>query len=303
MTKKEFSLASNYDGLSLKGMIFEPDGERKGVLQLVHGMCEYKERYEKTMEFFTEKGFVVACYDQRGHGDSVQTAADRGWFGDRSGKAIVEDCAQVVRYLKTEYPDLPLNLFGHSMGSMVVRCYLQDYDGEIDKLIVCGSPVDNPLAGMAVFMTKIIGLFRGQRHRSKMLAYLSTGKGNDNFPGEGRGAWLSRNRENIAADYASEKSNYIFTCNGFENLFNLMKRTYTKKGYSLQNPDLPIFFISGGDDAVLGGEKNFAKTLDFLRARGYTQVSGKLYEGLRHELLNELDNAEVYADILTFLEK
>lgn len=303
MTKKEFAVISDYDGLRLKGIVFEPDGERKGVLQLVHGMCEYKERYEKAMEFFAERGFVVACHDQRGHGDSVEQAADRGWMRDFKGKAIVDDCVQITRYLKAEYPNLPLTLFGHSMGSMVVRCFLKGNDGLIDKLIVCGSPSKNPMVGAAIGLTKLIRLFRGERHRSKMLSYLSTGKGNDNFPGEPKGAWLSRNRESIQEFYGSEKGRYVFTCNGFENLFNLMKRTYTKKEYQVSQPNLPILFVSGGDDAVMVNEKKWLASVDFLRERGYTKVESKLYTGLRHEILNELDNGEVYADLLNFLEK
>ena len=133
-----------------------------------------------------------------------------------------------------------------------------------------------------------------------MLTYLSTGKGNDNFPGEGKGAWLSKNRANIDEFHANPKGDYRFTCNGFENLFKLMKRTYTKKGYEVKNPDLPIYFVSGGDDPVLGGEKNWNEVLEFMRKVGYTNVSGTLYQGLRHEVHNELDNENVLSDLLAF---
>ena len=197
-------------------------------------------------------------------------------------------------------PDIPHFLFGHSMGSMVARCYLRKYDDMVDRAIVCGSPCKNPLAGVAIVLEKCIRLFRGARHRSKMLTYLSTGKGNDNFPGEGKGAWLSKNRANIDEFHANPKGDYRFTCNGFENLFKLMKRTYTKKGYEVKNPDLPIYFVSGGDDPVLGGEKNWNEVLEFMRKVGYTNVSGTLYQGLRHEVHNELDNENVLSDLLAF---
>lgn len=301
MKERTFSVVSNYDGLQLQGVIYEPDAQPKGIVQLVHGMCEYKIRYLPLMRFLAENGYVAACYDQRGHGESVTQKEDLGWFNDFHGKAIVEDCAQVTKYLKTEYPNLPLTLYGHSMGSMVVRCYLREHDDLIDKLVVCGSPASNPLAGVAVGLAKTIRLFRGQRHRSKMLAFLSTGKGKKAFQKAGKGSWLTHDEEIVKAYYSDERCRYTFTVNGFENLFNLMKYTYKKRGYKVQKPDLPILFISGGDDAVLDGEKNWQKTLDFIRKVGYTNVSGKLYADMRHEIHNDLCKAEVYADVLQFI--
>lgn len=133
-----------------------------------------------------------------------------------------------------------------------------------------------------------------------MLSYLSTGKGNENFPGEGRGAWLSHNRENIEEFYSNPKGDYRFTCNGFENLFKLMKRTYTKKGYRVQNSALPIRFVSGSDDAVLGGEAQFKEAVEFMRKVGYENVTSKLYPGLRHEIFHDTDKEKVLADLLDF---
>lgn len=302
MERKEFVLQSSYDGLQLKGTIYEPKGEKKAIVQLVHGMCEHKGRYEEYMQFLAEHGYVAACHDHRGHGDSVEKEEDRGWFHDFDGKAIVDDAVAVTEYLKGQYPNLPVVLFGHSMGSMVVRCYLQEHDDKIQKLIVCGSPSQNPLAGIAIFMTKCIRLFKGERHRSKMLAYLSTGKGDKKFKGEGKGAWLSRNRENIALYATDPKCKFIFTCNGFENLFKLMKNTYDKKKYKVKNPNLPIRFVSGSEDAVLVNERKWREAIESMRKIGYTNATGVLYEGMRHEILNELGREEVYQDLNSFLE-
>ena len=265
-------------------------------------MCEHKERYVDFMRFLCKHGYVVACHDHRGHGDSVKTSDDLGYFGDYDGKAVVDDAVLITRYLKERFPDLPLTLFGHSMGSMVVRCYLRENDTLVDKLIVSGSPAKNPLAGVAIGLEKCIRLCKGARHRSKLLAYLSTGKGDKNFPGEGKGAWLNQNRENVQAYLKNPKSNYKFTCNGFENLFKLMRRTYQKKGYLVQNPQLPIHFVSGSDDAVMISEKKWRQGMRFLQDVGYQKVTGKLYTGLRHEILNEIENQEVYADLLAFIE-
>lgn len=303
MEMKNFVVNSDYDQLALKGIVYVPSGKKKGIVQIVHGMCEYKERYIDFMKFLCSQGYVAACYDQRGHGDSVETEEDLGWFGDSNAVAIVEDAAKVTRCLKKQYPDLPVVLFGHSMGSMVVRCYLREHDDLIDKLIVCGSPSKNPLVDAAIFLAKTIGLFRGKRHRSKLLSYLSTGKGDKLFPGEAKGAWLSRNRENIDEFYSNPKGRHRFTCNGFENLFKLMKRTYQKRGYRVKNPGLPIHFISGDKDAVIGDTFKWVNATDFMMEVGYENVTGKLYKDFRHELLNDLGRQNVFDDILEYIEQ
>lgn len=301
MEIKNFVIESAFDKLPLHVTVYEPSGEKKGILQILHGMCEYKERYASFMEYFCKNGYIVVCHDQRGHGDSVKSPKDLGYFYEYSGKGIVEDAAQITTYMKAEYPNLPVTLFGHSMGSMVARCYLRKHDTLIDKAVVCGSPSKNPLVGVAIVLTKCIRLFCGGHYRSKMLSYLSTGKGNKRFEGEGRGAWLSRNRENIETFYSSPKGRERFTCNGFENLFKLMKFTYKKKGYLVQNPTLPVHFISGSDDPVLGNELKWFQAIEFLRKVGYENVSGKLYKGLRHEVFNDMEKDEVLADLLAFL--
>ena len=118
MTTENFTVESLYDGLSLSCTAYLPEGEAKGIFQIVHGMCEYKERYDGFMRYLAENGFIAAAHDHRGHGRSVKTEADLGWFGDKRGRAVVEDAVQITRKLKEKYPSLPVTLFGHSMGSV-----------------------------------------------------------------------------------------------------------------------------------------------------------------------------------------
>ncbi|MBR4943195.1 MAG: lysophospholipase [Clostridia bacterium] len=303
MNIKEFTIISNYDGLPLKGVVYEPNGTPKGIVHLVHGMVEYKGRYKHVLQFFAENGYVTACHDHRGHGESVEKEEDFGWFHDFKAKAIVDDCVQVTEYLQKEYPNLKTTLFGHSMGSMVVRCYIQEKDELLDRLIVCGSPSNNPLSGTAIALTKIVRFFRGERHRSPLFAYLATGKGNEDFAKAGKGSWLTRDDEFVKAYNDDPKCKFRFTVNGFENLFRLMKNTYTKKRYKVKNPNLPILFIAGSDDAVIGSKEQWEKSVDFLRKVGYKDVKGKLYEGMRHEVHNEIGKEEVLSDLLEFIER
>ena len=301
MLKKNFEVISHYDNLPIKGFILEPDVEKKGIVQILHGMIEFKERYLPFAKYLCTYGYVVACIDQRGHGESVLSEADWGWFKDTEGEAFVEDAKQVSDYLKAEYPNLPLTLLGHSMGSMIVRCYTAKYDDNIDKLIVCGSPSKNPMVGAGIVLAKLLGKIKGERHHSKLLYNLSSGSFEKKFKEEGRGAWLSHNRENIMAFRSQPKGSFRFTCNGFENLFKLMKKTYQRKLYQVKNPKLPIYFISGDCDVVASSTVAWLKSVDFMMEVGYENVTCKAYKGLRHEILNELERKEVYEDVLAFL--
>lgn len=301
MQREEFKIRSEFDGLELVGTLFIPSVEPTWIFQIVHGMCECKERYFALAEFLCGHGIAVGVYDQRGHGDSVYSEESRGYFKDKTATAIVKDAVQVTNFLKNRFPNVPVCLFGHSMGSMVVRCYLHEHDALIDKLIVCGSPTKNPLAGVGKFLAKAVGVVKGEMHRSKTLAYLSTGRGDQKFGGE-KGSWLTRDREIVKAFYTDPKCRFSFTCNGFVNLFGLMQKTYRKKLYKVANPNLKILFVSGSDDAVLLGEKNFLATQEELRKVGYTSVSGKFYEGYRHEIHNEIGKEKVYEDLLDFIK-
>lgn len=299
MQTENFVIQSQFDNLEIHGVMICPENP-KAIIQILHGMCEYKERYEDFMRFFAEQGYVVVCHDHRGHGDSVKDEKDRGFLYDFSGTAVVEDAALITRYVKERYPDLPVYLFGHSMGSMIARCYLQKYDTLVDKAVICGSPSENPLVNVAILLAKTVRLFRGERYKSKMLAYLSTGKGNERFKEEGPSNWLSRNRENIEKFITNPKGKVHFSANGYENLFKLMRQTYRKKDYRVQNPTLPIFFVSGSDDAVLVNEKKWRASVNDMKKVGYQNVSSKLYPKLRHEIFNDIGGEVVMQDLLTF---
>ena len=298
----KFTFESGYDGLTLHATAYLPK-KPKGILQVVHGMCEHMGRYEEMLQYFAENGYVACGFDQRGHGASAPFETDLGWFGDTEGKAVVDDAVRFTRLMKERYPGIPVYLYGHSMGSMIARCYLQEHDGEIDKLIVSGSPNKNVLAGVAVLLAKGVKLVKSSRHRSKMLRNLSTGSGDDKFPGEGKNAWLTRDKSVVEAYNADPKCAFIFTVNGFENLFNLLKNAYDDDLFQVSNPDLPIHFVAGSDDPIIGNEDKWLFGHRHLRERGYRNVSGKLYHGMRHEPHNEIGKEDVFADVLGFLEK
>jgi len=290
--------------LSLAVMLVEPKGEPKGLLQIVHGMCEHKERYLPFMNFMAEEGYVCIIHDHRGHGESVKFIDDLGYMYKGGWRALVEDTAIVSRWAKEQYPSLPHHLLGHSMGSMVVRCYAKRYDSSLKNLIVCGCPSDNPAKGIGKLLARCIALFRGERHHSPLLLKLSFGQFNKPFENEGwASAWVCSNPETLKAYHEDPLCRFTFTANGYINLFSLMQDCYSPRGWRVSNPKLKVNFISGADDPCAGGEKGIEKAAELMKKVGYSNTSVKIYKGMRHEILNEKDKEIVWEDVLKILSE
>lgn len=298
MEKQELTLTSNFDGLTLGVSIRIPEHPR-GILQLVHGMAEHRERYHDFMDYCAEQGLVVVIHDHRGHGASAASEDDYGYFGKDGINGIIEDVHQVTEYVKSRFPGLPLTLFGHSMGSLVVRCYTKKYDKDIDGLIVCGSPSKRVGAGAGVLLAKLLQIFHGEKYRSKFVNKMAFGNYNKGF-GEATSpnSWIVSDPAVVEAYDADPRDGFVFTLNGFETLFGLIKLAYSKKGWLVQNPNMPVLFIAGADDPCIISEKDFDKAVEFLRGRGYHDVKSKLYPGMRHEILNEVGKIQVWQDVV-----
>ena len=295
-----YTLNSKCDGLKLEIAVTEPQRESKGVVQFSHGMAEHKERYGDFMRYLSDRGYICVIHDHRGHGASVRAAGDLGYFYTENAGYIVEDLYQVTCFVKEKYPDLPVILFSHSMGTLVSRNYLKKYDSAIDKLILCGPPTKNSLAPLGVLMAKLSKLLKGDRHRSPMLQKLTFGTYNKGIRLEN--GWICTDEDEVRKYNDNELCGYVFTTNGFINLYRLMQNAFGKNGWALCNPQLPIFMIAGSDDPVIQSEKKFRELSDFLRLRGYTNISCKLYPGKRHELLNEQGKMDIYQDVLNFIQ-
>ncbi|MCI9177964.1 MAG: alpha/beta hydrolase [Clostridia bacterium] len=308
MKKIEKKLKSKCDGLELGITITTPEEKQavKGIVQICHGMAEHRKRYLPFIEFLSSQGYICVIHDHRGHGESIKEKEDLGYFYEKNAVYIIEDLHQVTQYIKEQYPDLPVYLFGHSMGSLIVRCYLKRYDDEIDKLIVCGSPSNNPLAGIGIAVSKTIQLFKGDKYRSKLMQKLTFSSYAHKFKEEKKeeNCWISESKENKESYEKDENCGFIFTLNGFQNLYKLVQKTYSEKGWEKKNLELPIFFIAGDQDPVLGNLGKWVAAYEFLQNRiGYSNISHKLYKDKRHELLNEDIKEKVYQDILNWIEK
>lgn len=301
MNKKMFTVKSECDVLDLDVTVFEPENEIKGIFQISHGMAEHKERYYKFMEYLTQNGYVTVINDHRGHGKSVKNNDDLGYFYDNSAEYIVEDLHQITKLMKEQYPNKPLVLFGHSMGSMVVRKYIKKYDDEIDKLIVCGSPSKNKYAKVGLNVAKLVEKLKGEKYRSKFIQKLAFGSYSSKKE-KSENSWICDNEDTVNKYDKDELCGFIFTANGFQNLFSLMIDIYDKNGWKLNNKNLPILFIAGSNDPVIMNKEKWLESQDFLKTLGYNNIQNKLYDGMRHEILNEKESNLVYKDILDFIK-
>lgn len=291
------------DQLVLDVVDVVPNGEVKGVVQIVHGMQEHKERYLPFMEFLASRGYACVAGDHRGHGKSVREDEDLGHFYDQTGNAIVEDLDAISSPLRFEYPHVPFYMIGHSMGTLVARKYLKDHDNELSGLILSGPVYENPAAAAGQKLIDVLTRYKGEKYVSKHVAKLVDGSFDQKVKGTGKNRWLSANEENIKAFNADPLCGKPFTLNGYRNLMILVQDTYSKEGWHVRNPKLPILFAGGEDDPVIGNPDEFVKMQEFLKDRGYQDVHGKLYKDMRHEILNEVNRQMVYEDFLNFFNE
>jgi len=292
------TIRSAYDELDLSVLVTEAEAP-KAIVQIAHGMCEHKERYIPFMEFLSANGFICVIHDHRGHGESVKSAEDLGFMYEGGWKALVEDTHAVSLWAKEKYPELPLVLFGHSMGSMVVRSYAKRWDDELKGLFVCGCPSYNPASPVGKVLARTLGLFSGGRNRPNLLQQMSFGSFNKPFEDEGKNAWVCSDTEARALYNADPLCQYQFTSNGFYNLLCLCCDCYSKKGWKMANVNLPVRFISGADDPCRISDNALLQAVADMSVAGYDDIEYTTYDGMRHEILNETNKEIVWNDVLT----
>lgn len=296
-----FLLRSGYDGVDVSVMMVRPDSKPVAVLQLAHGMRGCKERFLPFMEYMAAHGVVCVANDHRGHGKSVKRTEDRGYMYAGGHIALVEDMKMVTDWAHERFPKLPLFLLGHSMGSLAVRIYMKRYDSDISGVIICGCPSDSPLLSATLLLARILCVFKDGRLKTGIFQDMASWAYNRRFASEGRNAWTCSDPQ-VRKEFAGNPScTFVFTANGMLSLLSMMKETYSRSGWGVSNPDLPVYFISGADDPCMRSEAAFHASAMHLADRGYHNVSSALYTGMRHEVLNEIGKEMVWEDVLSHI--
>lgn len=279
------------------------DNNIKGVVQISHGMMDYIGRYQGMADALCKAGFAIAGNDHLGHGDSVATPDDYGFFASKGGyRYVIDDVKKMNDLIRKEIPGVPVVLLGHSMGSFIARLYALDYRDSIDGLIIHGTAGPNPATGAGKLLVKILRAIKGERHRSKFVCSLADGGYNKGFdPAEGDGAWLTRDPSMVADRVGNPKNDFIFTLAGYEDLFNFLGNCNSSSWFRQFPKDLPTLVISGKEDPVGGFGKGVQYVYDNLAKNG-ANVELKFFEGARHELFNETNRDEVFSYLVAWLE-
>jgi alpha-beta hydrolase superfamily lysophospholipase len=276
----------------------------RAILQLSHGMCEYITRYDAWARRFVEAGYVFCGNDHLGHGDSAPCAEELGFMAPRGGaELLVEDVHQMTLLAKEKFPDLPLVLYGHSMGSFVARAYLTRYGEELAGALISGTAGPGQPTGMGRMMAHTVEKMYGDHHRSKLLTAVAFGSYNKKFSKEGSMfSWLTRD-ESVRERYANDPfCTFVFTAAGYDTLFSLLGEVSDKKWAHGVPKTLPVLLFSGDMDPVGAYGKGVRKVYDRLLRAG-CNVQLQLYEGGRHEMHNEINKDEVFDDLIRYLEE
>lgn len=283
-----------------------PEGAPKGVVQIIHGMTEYAERYAPFAEYLTSQGYIVCAEDHAGHGKSVKMLEDLGWFNEEhSLDTVISDIHTLTKMIKSEAEGLPYFIMGHSMGSFFCRKYISLYGEEISGAIIMGTGFKgSALINTALFMTRLNAAFKGWRNRSKFIKSLAFGSYNKKFKSENNPrSWLSVDKENTDKYGKDPLCNFVFTDNGYYILFSAIKSACSSKTIKAVPKELPIYFVAGENDPVGDYGKGVIKTYKKFKQAGAQKVDIKLYKNARHEILNDFCKDEVRKDLLEFISK
>lgn len=304
-TKREFTVQSS-DGIhTLSGVVYLPEGERRGFFQIVHGMTEHVGRYEQIMNDMAEAGYICFGYDHVGHGGTARDKSELGFFASKGGWDLL--CRDVKVFSDSVISELdpegklPYFLMGHSMGSFIVRLATEKYVRP-DKLIIMGTGGANPASGLGIALTSIIKLLKGERHVSSLIYKLAFGGYNSKFKGDERPSsrsWLSTDRDVQDRCKEDKYCTFKFTVSAMGDLMRLLKYC-NRSAWFKKLPKLPILLVSGEDDPVGNYGSGVLQVEKRLRKQNH-DVKCILYKGARHEILNDFTYEDVKRDIIEFL--
>lgn len=298
MAMEEFFYPSADGVHSIHATVWLPEGEVKGVVQLVHGICEYIQRYAPFAAFLTAHGYAVCGNDHLGHGGSVKDESEYGFF--TNWWDLTRDVYALRRTMGQRFPGVPYFILGHSMGSFVTRTYLMDYPGTVTGAILSGTGQESAVSVAAGKL--LTGL--GDPHKVNKLFYkLSIGAYNNAFkPSRTRADWICRDEAVVDAYLADPLCNFFTKAGMNHAMMEGLQYIGNKKNLQKMDKATPIYFFAGDHDPVGAMGKGVTKVAGWFREVGVRDVTVRLYPGGRHEMLNEINKEEVFADTLAWLE-
>lgn len=288
----------------IHGRRWEPQGEPKGVVQIVHGIAEHIERFEPVVNYFNSCGYVVVAEDHMGHGRSIGTDGVRGYFHG-GWFAAVDDTYQLLRYTAKKYPDVPYILLGISMGSFMVRTLIAKYpDSGISAAILCGTAWQSSQTITAArSLATLVCKASDEKQPNEMLQKLMFGSYNQRVEKpQSPNDWLCRDRRIVEAYDADPLCGFPPTAGLVRDMMEGFRYIQDPRHLARMRKDLPVFFIAGKEDPVGAYGAGVETCVKAFREAGMTRVACKLYADDRHDILNELDKLMVWSDVTNWID-
>ena len=288
----------------------DPDVKIKGVIQLHHGLAEHSLRYDRFGSILADAGYVLNAYDMRGHGRTAEKAQSegKGMFGKLADKdgffRVVEDLNEMIENIKTEYDGIPVYLLGHSFGSFVSQCYIEKYGDRISGCILCGTAgPQKALIGFGKCISRIIRMIRGSDSIVPLLEKLSFGSYNARIKNPVTDHdWLSTDIDSNKLYLEDKWCNIPLTVSFYNDMLSGLSYIHKTSSMKKIPKTLPVYFIYGTEDPVGGYGATIEKLYGIYEKLGISKLKKTAYQGMRHELLNEIEKEKVEADILAWLD-
>jgi alpha-beta hydrolase superfamily lysophospholipase len=288
------------DGHEIHMQVWQPDGECRCVIQLVHGLGEYAARYARFAEAATARGYAVCAHDHRGHG---RHAEQLGYISARGGwQKLIDDTEQVNEYVRDTFDSTPAILLGHSMGSYVAQNFAMYHGPRIDGLILSASTWPSRLrVVMGLIVARAESWRAGPHKNSSLLHYLGFSSFNAPFkPARTELDWLSRDETEVDAHISDPLCGGPYACSLWLELARGLLRISSDHELMRIPSDLPILITGGADDPV-GGEKGMGKLALHYAQTSHQRLKVRIYAQGRHEMLNDVNRDEVTSDWLDWI--
>ena len=288
------------DGYLLSLRLFDVK-KPKGVITILHGMEEHKERYDEFALFLQEHGFAVLTSDMRGHGVDAPILSH---IADSNGnKLLISDVDVLTSFVKEKYAKTKYYLIAHSMGTIIARAYLEEHSKEYDKVVLSGYPNPNKMASIGIVLSNILKFFKGSKANSNLLTLLTMGGFITSVKKRETDLdWLSYNKENVQSYLDDPLCGVPFTIGSYHTLYCLVRDISSSSNYK-DVSNMPILLISGEDDPCTGGSKGRKDSYSILLGAHFTNIQVITIPHMRHEILNETGKNDVYQKILEFLNE
>ena len=303
--REEFYFDSSDGETGIRVLAWIPATAPRAIVQIAHGMVEHIERYDDFARMLAASGYVVFGNDHIGHGKSVLHVSELGELPVGGNDIMISDVDALRRIAQDRFPGIPYVLFGHSMGSFIARCYAGRHGAGLAGLILCGSgDQPRPVAFAGERLSRLIARASGWDYRSQFLHNMAVGSYAKRIPDATSPlAWLNTSEECVKRYADDPACGAMFSAGGYASLLSLVLEASSSGCLHGIPSELPILFVSGSCDPVGDMGKGVRNAAAALIASDHSDVEVRIYEGMRHEILDEPAHELVYADVLDWLEE